>query len=365
MPLTTSKNFIELVRRSGLVDKGPLSKTLRTYYEQGGKDDAKHLADYLVRQDHLTSWQAQKMLTGKYKGFVLGNYKLLSQIASGGMGTVYLGQHLLIDRKVAIKILPKNRNDVDSYSTRFLREARAAAALDHPNIIRAYDVDIQGSQHFLVMEYSPGQDLKKLVTNSGFLRFEKAIDIIGQAARGLAHAHASGLIHRDVKPANLLVGEKDTVKILDLGLALFKDDLTSITIENHERVLGTADYLAPEQARNSHCVDARADIYSLGCTLFFALTGNTPFPGQSLAETIYSHQHSSLPEIGTVRPKCPTSLQQVCERMTRKSPDDRFQSATEVAQVLENCLEMRKTLREKRHEGEIQREVFYAGTNAG
>ena len=165
------------------------------------------------------------------------------------MSSVYLAEHVLMQRRVAIKVLPKNRVDDSSYLARFHREAQAAAALDHRNIVRAYDVDNDGNIHYLVMEYVEGRDLQQIVKEDGPLDYAAAAEYIRQAAEGLAHAHQAGLIHRDVKPANLLVDQKNVVKVLDLGLARFTDeDKASLTVAYDENVLGTADYLAPEQA---------------------------------------------------------------------------------------------------------------------
>ena len=191
------------------------------------------------------------------------------------MSSVYLAEHVTMCRRVAIKVLPHSRVKDSSYLARFYREARAAAALDDPNIVRAYDVDSDVEKqtgketHYLVMEYVEGRDLQVAVTADGPLSPVQAADYIRQAASGLAHAHQVGLIHRDIKPGNLLIDIKGTVKILDMGLAAFSDDSqASLTIAHDERVLGTVDYLSPEQAIDSHTVDGRADIYSLGCTLY-------------------------------------------------------------------------------------------------
>ncbi|HCS52845.1 MAG TPA: serine/threonine protein kinase, partial [Planctomycetaceae bacterium] len=207
----------------------------------------------------------------------------MNLLGRGEMSAVYMAEHIAMQRKCAIKVLPANRVKDTSYLGRFQREARAVATLDHPNIVRAYDVDQQnegGAEiHFLVMEYVEGQSIEKLVNSKGPMPFVEIADIIRQAAEGLFHAHNAGLVHRDIKPGNLLVSQNGTVKLLDLGLARFfkEDGEESLTIKHDEKVLGTADYLAPEQAVDSHNVDQRGDIYSLGCTFYFALTGHPPF----------------------------------------------------------------------------------------
>jgi eukaryotic-like serine/threonine-protein kinase len=229
--------------------------------------------------------------------------------------------------------------DDSSYLARFHREAQAAAALDHRNIVRAYDVDNDGSNHYLVMEYIEGRDLQHIVKEDGPLGYVAAAEYIRQAADGLAHAHEAGLIHRDVKPANLLVDRKNVVKILDLGLARFTDeDKASLTVAYDENVLGTADYLAPEQALDSHGVDARADIYGLGCSLYFLLTGHPPFPDGSLPQRLMMHQKQPPPSIYRDRPDAPPDLVDICLKMMAKKPERRYQSAAEVAQVLAQWL---------------------------
>jgi len=251
------------------------------------------------------------------------------------MSHVYLAEHVLMQRRVAIKVLPKNRVEDSSYLARFHREAQAAAALDHPNIVRAYDVDNDGSNHYLVMEYVDGRDLQRIVKEDGPLSYAAAAEYTRQAAEGLAHAHQAGLIHRDVKPANLLVDQKNVVKVLDLGLARFTDESkASLTVAFDENVLGTADYLAPEQALNSHGVDARADIYGLGCSLYFLLTGHPPFQGGTLPQRLMMHQKQPPPSIRLDRPDAPDDLVDICMKMLAKNPNNRYQSAAEVAEVL-------------------------------
>lgn len=240
---------------------------------------------------------------------------------------------------MAIKVLPKSRINDSSYLQRFHREARAAASLDHRNIVRAYDVDNEGDNHFLVMEYVEGKDLQRMVAERGPLEYAVAADYIRQAAVGLAHAHQAGLIHRDIKPANLLVDQNNVVKVLDLGLARFTgEDKASLTVAYDENVLGTADYLAPEQALDSHGVDARADIYSLGCTLYYVLTGHPPFPEGTLPQRLLAHQKQAPSSIFDDRPDAPSDLVDICLKMMAKKPSARFQSAAEVAEALGNWL---------------------------
>ncbi len=300
-------------------------------------DDAHAFSEWLIQKEYLTQWQSDNIFAGKYKGFFLGQYKLLRAIGAGGMSSVYLAVHTILERQVAIKVLPKSRVTSDSsYLERFLLEAQAVAALDHPNIVRAYDVDTEGNSiYYLVMEYIDGPDLLSLVKKEGPMDIYRAAKYIRQAATGLHHAHMAGLIHRDMKPANLLVDKDDNVHVLDLGLARFTDEKrTSLTLTYDENVLGTADYLAPEQARNSHNVDARADIYGLGCTLYYLLVGHVPFPDGTLAQRIAAHQKRMPTPIREERPDVPDDLAAICWKMMAKDPNDRQQSAQEVVDDL-------------------------------
>ncbi len=335
--------FLELVKRSGLLKESRLKRAigqLKQEHDGAIPRDPQVFVDYFIREGLLTRWHCDKLLDKKYKGFFLGKYKLLGHIGTGGMSSVYLAEHTLMRQPRAIKVLPRSRLDNPSYLERFHREAQATAALNHPNIVRAYDVDNTGDTHYLVMEYVAGQDLQSIVRSDGPLGFGQAADFISQAADGLHHAHQSNMIHRDVKPANLLVDRKGTVRILDLGLALMRDDseLASLTNSSTEHVLGTADYLAPEQALDSHAVDSRADVYGLGCTLYFILTGHAPFPEGSLAQRIAKHQSVMPSSILEDRPDCPPELLAICERMIQKRAEDRFQSCQEVHEVLEAWL---------------------------
>jgi len=342
MPKPNVETFLDLIQRSGLVEKDRLQAVVaQLEKESGGKlpsavDD---VGERLVAENLITPWQCDRLLEGKWKGYFLGRYKLLGQLGAGGMSTVYLGEHVLMQRRVAIKVLPRQRVSDTSYLARFHREAQAAASLDHPNIVRAYDVDNDGDNHYMVMEFIDGRDLQQTVKRDGRLDYLTAADYIRQAAEGLAHAHANGLIHRDVKPANLLVDQKNVIKVLDLGLAKFTDDdRASLTVQYDENVLGTADYLAPEQAINSHDVDARADIYSLGCAFYFLLTGHPPFADGTLPQRLMAHQKQQPPSIAKERPDTPPDLIEICAKMMAKRPDDRYSSMDDVAQALQRWI---------------------------
>jgi eukaryotic-like serine/threonine-protein kinase len=339
--------FLELVEKSELVEREALQKAVAEYQSrqpqralaEGAADDGEPLAAFLVERKLLTNWHVEKLLDKKYRGFFLGKYKLLRHIGSGGMSSVYLAEHMLMHRQRAIKVLPKKRVNDSSYLARFHLEAQATAQLDHPNIVRCYDVDNEEDTHYIVMEFIEGKDLNTIVKQEGPLPLELACNYIAQAAEGLHHAHQNGLIHRDVKPANLLVDQKGVLKILDLGLALFADnERASLTVEHNENVLGTADYLAPEQAVNSHKVDHRADIYGLGCALYFCLTGHPPFPDGTLAQRIAKHQTQMPEDIRKDRADCPRDLADICVKMMQKRAEKRYAHMREVADALENWL---------------------------
>ncbi len=339
--MSKAQSFLDFVRRSQLVEEDRLDKFLVDYRKaNGGKlpERQEALSEAMIEAGLITDWQADKLLAGKHKGFILGKYKLLRHLGKGGMSQVYLAEHILMRVKRAIKVLPQNRVDDSTYLDRFRIEARAAAKLDDPNIVRAYDIDNDGKTHYLVMEFVDGKDLHVLVKESGSLSYDTAADYIAQVARGLAHAHDMGLVHRDIKPANCLVDKNHTVKLLDMGLARLIDDEESLTLDNNENVLGTADYLAPEQALNSHQADSRADIYSLGCTLYYLLTGHPPFPEGSIAERLLKHQRDAPPSILKDRPDAPPTLVHICERMMAKNAAERQQSANEVAKSLTEWL---------------------------
>lgn len=339
MSKVTAEKLIELVQKSQLTTPEALEKALQSIREEHGgqlPDDAVELAKALQRHNIVTHWHCEKLLQGRYKGFFLGKHKLLGHLGSGGMSSVYLAEHVKMHDKRAIKVLPRSRLGNSSYLARFQLEAKAIASLNHPNIVRAHDIDNEGDTHYIVMEYVDGLDLQSMVKKKGPLPFSQVADFIAQAARGLQHAHDVGLIHRDIKPANLLVNSQGKVKLLDLGLALFSDDSqASLTMDFNDKVLGTADYLAPEQALNSHRVDQRADIYGLGCTMYFLLTGSAPFPEGSIAQRIAKHQSTMPTEIRKLRPDCPGELEGICVKMIQKDPKFRYATATQVAEVLD------------------------------
>jgi serine/threonine-protein kinase len=347
MATLSVEKFLEFVRLSGLVDEELAQRTWQEALAAASPEQAES-ADYaaakFVEAGLITRWQCDKLLQGKHKGFFLGKYKLLGHLGTGGMSSVFLAEHVAMHRRAAIKVLPASRVDDSSYLARFYLEARAAASLDHPNIIRVYDIDHEGQNHFLAMEYVEGRDLQHIVKDDGPLPYDLAATYMLQAASGLQHAHERNLVHRDIKPANLLVDNRGTVKVLDMGLAKFDNDkMSSLTIAHDENVLGTADYLAPEQALNSHTVDSRADLYSLGCTMYFLLTGHPPFPDGTLTQRLMMHQTKTAPSIYNDRPNAPPALVDLCMRMMSKTPGDRPAKSADVVKELEAYLAVAAT----------------------
>jgi serine/threonine protein kinase len=329
--------FVDLVKRSGLVDNERLTQAL-SGVDQSVKDSG-IVASNLTKAGLLTEWQSEKLLQGRHKGFYLGKYKLLNHIGTGGMGSVYLAEHRVMRHRVAIKLLPSHLAAHTSYLERFHQEARASATLIHPNMVRAHDVDHEGNIHYLVMDYVDGLDLQAIVSRNGPLPYRTAAEYTRQAAEGLAYAHRSGLIHRDIKPANLLIDQTGTVKILDMGLARFSDETQgSLTMAYDQKMIGTVDYLAPEQALDSHKVDARVDVYSLGCTLYFMLAGDSPFPQGTIPQRLMQHQSAEPTDIRKFRPDAPQGLIDICLKMMAKSADDRYQTADDVAAALAEWL---------------------------
>ncbi|MCH2122221.1 MAG: serine/threonine protein kinase [Pirellulaceae bacterium] len=289
------------------------------------------LSAYLVSQDILTSYQVDQLIAGRTK-LSLGSYLIKDWIGQGGMGQVFKAEHQVMGRVCAIKVLPLSKS-TDHAIESFMREIRVQANLDHPNLVRAYDAGKDGNVHYLVVEYVPGTDLRRLVRSRGRLSIQQASNIIKQAAEGLAYAHEKDLIHRDVKPGNILVTPDGLGKVSDLGLAAFMTDYESDP--RHGKVVGTADYLSPEQIRNPKDITSVSDIYSLGCTLYYAVTGKVPFPGGSAKNKARRHLEETPWHPRRFNEEVSDEFVDLIADMMEKEPSARLPSASEVAQRLE------------------------------
>jgi serine/threonine protein kinase len=327
----------------GIVPEEELRRLVLQLQAQTPALDGSALIAALAQRGLLTKYQTEALRENPPKPLLLSNYLLLDLIGSGGMGRVFKALHQRMDRVVAIKVLHEKSLDSPAAVERFHREAKAAARLHHPNIVAAFDADEDQGHHFLVMEYVEGYDLATMV-NAGPLPLGKAVRFIAQAARGLEYAHGEGVIHRDIKPANLLVNAKGVVKILDMGIARFAEPEDSANAPTQAEltqagaILGTVDYMAPEQAVNSKDADHRSDIYSLGCTLYFLLTGGPLHAGKTIVEKIIAHREREAPSLVEARPDAPPELDELLRRMTARRPADRVSSMTDVAEILETLL---------------------------
>ncbi len=293
-----------------------------------------------MRRGVLTPFQVNEIFNGRAAGLVLGQYLLLDRIGAGGMGAVYKARHRVLDRLVALKVIRDEYVSRPEAVERFRRECRAAARLAHPNIILVHDAHQAGAVHFLAMEYVEGKDLGRVLKERGPLPAAEACEYARQAALGLQHAHERGLVHRDVKPANLiLTADGATVKVLDLGLARLRAAPGAAEADpgltRDGAIMGTPDYLPPEQAGgDSGLADARADVYSLGCTLYHLIAGRPPFTGQTQGQKIAAHLTQEAPSLDRVRPGLPVGLPAVVRRMMAKEPAARFPTAAATAAAL-------------------------------
>jgi serine/threonine protein kinase len=329
--------FRETALASGLVQPGQVEaaeREVRLIVDAAACEPAawdQAVADKLISQGVLTKFQAREMLAGRRR-FRLGQYTVLDEIGRGGMGQVFLAEHAMMGRHVALKVLPRAKSTPE-YEAAFQREIRVLARLDHENLVRALDAGHDAKVYYLVTELVPGLDLRRQVLKYGPLDELAAASVITQAAQGLAYAHEQGLVHRDVKPGNVLVTQDGRVKVLDLGLAgsMLDAENTSTTMG---RVVGTLDYMSPEQIRSPDTVGPAADVYGLGCTLYFALTGQVPFPGGTRKEKA-QRQLADFPiPLAQLAPHVDAGLRRVVEGMMKKSPDERIGTATEVIQRL-------------------------------
>ena len=303
-------------------------------------ESAEDLGKLLVKHNKVTRLQAQMVYQGQGDKLRFGNYVIQDKIGSGGMGDVYLARHRRMQREVALKLLPTAMAEDQNVIRRFQREVHAAAKLSHPNIVTAHDADEVDGTHYLVMEYVSGTDLSALVKQQGVLPVGQALDYILQAARGLEYAHQAGIIHRDIKPSNMLLDDNGTIKILDMGLARIDevDEENPVTaLTQSGSVMGTVDYMSPEQAQSTHTADNRSDIYSLGCTLYYLLTGNSVYGGKTVVNRILAHRDQPIPSLASANVQVPANVDAIYQKMIAKLPEDRFQSMQAVIDAIEKC----------------------------
>lgn len=344
MAITSLAAFIDALRNARILPPQQMDEVLRM---QPRFAEPRALAKELLTRDWLTPYQVNQLFQNKGKDLVLGSYVLMERLGQGAMGLVYKARHLTMGRTVAIKVIKKDRLLHPNAIKRFQREIRAMAQLSHPNVVTCYDADQVNGSHFYAMEYVDGVDLGKLIRTSGALAIVPACHYIRQVALCLQYVFERGLVHRDIKPSNILLtpapkpglNKLGQIKVLDLGLARIQetdDDSSAITQEGF--VVGTADFIAPEQARDSRSADIRSDLYSLGCTFFYILAGRVPFTAKGLQQKLLQHISDPPPAIEMVRPEVPAAVSVVIRRLMAKKPADRHQTPAELADDLAHIL---------------------------
>lgn len=335
---SAADEFLKTVLRSGLLMKADLQTALANV-PVANLQNAQAIADQFVQLGLLTQFQATKLLQGASVGLQLGPYRILTPIGKGGMGMVYLGLDMRSKQHVAIKVLsPTKKRQGERHLQRFKRELEIAKDLLHPHLIIAHDIgeDKERDLHYLVMEYIPGQSLYRLVMTQGVLSTARAAHLFSEVASALEYAHSQRLIHRDLKPANIMVTPNDHAKVLDLGLAMMEgepvEDAEVVGGKGH--VVGTFDYIAPEQTRDASKVDPRADVYSLGCSLYFALTGRPPFPTGTSLDKIQAHRRQEPEPLQNLNPTVPEGFAALVRQFMAKQPEQRPASMAAVRGML-------------------------------
>jgi serine/threonine protein kinase len=345
-PMPSVELFLKSTLKSGLLNGTQLEQTLRSL-EPPQRSDAGAVAALLVKQGKLSSFQAEKLLQGAPLGLVLGPYQILAPVGKGGMGTVYLARDVRTHKLLALKILPpKKAREEERMLARFRREMELCQKVSHPHLTQTYEASVCDGVYYIAMEFLPGRSLYRLVSDTGPLPTFQAARLFSEVALGLDHAHKRGLIHRDLKPSNIMVTPHYHAKVLDLGLAMVEGE-TNVdreVIGGQGYIVGTMDYLAPEQADDSTNVDGRADIYSLGCTLYFALSGRPPFPGGGKLEKIDWHRRREPEPLTRLNPTLPAAFVGVVERMMAKAPAQRYQTAWDVYKELQKWVGGEPTL---------------------
>ncbi|MEZ6130070.1 MAG: FHA domain-containing serine/threonine-protein kinase [Planctomycetaceae bacterium] len=333
---TVATDFLELLERSELLSAAQVRKAVEKFELT---DDLlpEDVARKLVQARVLTPFQAERLLEGRYRGFVIDGYRVREVLGVGGMGCVYIAEDRDQDRKIALKVMSTKHSVDAGMLARMKLEARAGMQIKHPNVIETYRIDSTGAVNYMVMEFMRGVSLHELVALHGPVQWQMTCDLFRQIASGLHAAHRLGIIHRDIKPANILVDATGVAKLLDFGLARLAgnsgDEFSLAMIFGHE-CLGTPDYIAPEQAEDSNSVKETADVYSLGCTMYVALTGRVPFPQKANAAKLKAHKVLTARSIGEIRSDVPPEVIAIVEKMMEKNPADRYQSAQQVADAL-------------------------------
>jgi len=341
MPLSPER-FLRQLIDSGLMSAAEVQELEASLPAEARQaNDAQAVARELVARKKLTPYQAVALYQGKGQQLVLGNYVILDKLGQGGMGMVLKAEQRRLKRVVAIKVMSQAAMKSPDAVKRFHREVEAAAKLTHPHIVAALDANEARGVHFLVMDYVEGSDLAALVKKNGPLPVVLAMQCILHAARGLEYAHSQGVVHRDVKPANLLLDKNGTVKILDMGLARLTDAASGVAaagLTQSGSIMGTVDYMSPEQALHTKYANRPADIYSLGCSLYYLLTGTCVYAGESLMEKLLAHREQPIPSLSATRAEVPPAVDSVFHKMVAKKPEDRYASMTDVIRDLEACL---------------------------
>ncbi len=335
-------DLLPIIRNSGVLTEKQFldvrSKVIAGEYP----NDPKALAQRLVRDQLLTEYQTKRFLSGKSHGLLVGKYVILDRLGSGSMGRVYKAHHQLMGRVVALKIIAPEIVTNERVVARFQREMRLVGRLDHPNVVRAYDADQSNGVLYIVMEYVTGRSLGQKLKDGPIAPVD-AVGYAAQAALGLAHAHEQGIVHRDVKPSNLLLNDDKLVKVLDLGLGVLMDGDSHATFATADGVaVGTVDYMSPEQACGRE-VDGRSDLFSLGCSLYHLITGRQAYPGTSPIERLGSRINNRPFPITELRPDLPSTLVAVLDKLLANKPQDRYQTAGEAADALHALIRPKKS----------------------
>jgi serine/threonine protein kinase len=334
--LPSIEQFFRTIQRSGLLDVAALRQWLKTLPDQY-QTDTQYVADSLVRSGKLSRFQAAMLLRGMARGLLLGPYQILSQIGKGGMGTVYLARDSRTQGLVALKILsPRRAREEERMIARFQREMELSRKVDHPHLCKTFESGVLNQVLYLAMEFIPGKSLHRLVHDEGPIAVPRLARLMAGVASALDHTHRQGLIHRDIKPSNIMVTPHDQAKLLDLGLALIEGEQVqdATIVGGAGYIVGTMDYISPEQTLDPTSITGRADLYSLGCTMYYALTKQPPFPGGTSKEKIQRHRKQEPTPLLELRPDLPRGFAALIGRLMVKIPAERVGSAKEAEELL-------------------------------